>query len=149
MHHSVTKEEEIAQLLAEGKLPVEIVREGYARGTVYKVSGRLRKGGATTPSESTPTLTGLRPDLDPSLESDPEIVELRKAVRKADLETQLGQIKLKPDLSKRLTNLEQLLEELYETVGVLEGNVQNIPISGLRDRFECGCGVLTLLLGLF
>ena len=142
---SVTKQEEIAKLLSDGVPPAELVRQGYTRGTVYKISGLLCKGRTTPLSETRPEPTDVFPDLDPSLEADPEIVELRKAVRRAELEKQLGQIKERPEFLTRLINSEQHLEELFETVLLLQTEIDATPISGLQNRFQCGCGAQGLV----
>ena len=46
------KEEEIARLLAEGNTPVDLIKRGFRRATVYKVNRRVQTGG--TPQETRP-----------------------------------------------------------------------------------------------
>ena len=107
-----TKEEEIARLLIDGTMPVEVIGRGYARGTVYKVSGEGIV--LTAPDNGSSTATFNTPD--PTLESDPQIVELRKAVRLAELEKQLARIKALPDLTTRLAKVEQELEDAWFSI---------------------------------
>ena len=124
---AVNKEEEIAKLITEGTLPAELVRRGYARGTVYKVSGRLKKEGIVpSASVNLPTTTSSsKPD--PFLDSDPDIIELRKAVRMAALEKQLAQIRALPDLTTRLAKVEEDLNGAWETIGWMIDEICLLP----------------------
>ena len=92
----MVKEEEIAGLLSQGIAPAELVRKGYARGIVYKVRGRLEQPGTAQEKGDTTVVTDS--GLDPALEADPEIMELKKALRKVELERQIEEIRDLPPL---------------------------------------------------
>ena len=119
----VSKEGEIAQLLREGTLPVELVRRGYARGTVYKVSGRLKKEGSILQTQTNQSAKDLLSKPDPTLQADPEIIELKKAVLKAELQKKLAQIGEQPDLLMRLVKLEVELDEAWDIIFDLQTKV--------------------------
>ena len=84
----MSKEEEIAKLLTEGKTPQELVSLGYSRGWVYRVNARLKPEGST-PKEGEGILDV---GIDSTVESDPEVLELKKALRKAQLERQIAEV---------------------------------------------------------
>ena len=135
----VGTEEEIGRLLAEGNKPAELIQRGFKRGTVYKVNRRLQTGG--TPSES-----GDK-GLDPSIESDPEVMDLRKALRKAELERQLEEFKGPSSTESRLLALEEQWEEMEATLDETMAAYRHVvvrvdgsPLNGLRQNFECSCG---------
>ena len=71
------KEQEIALLLSQGTTPSGLVKQGFARGTVYKVAKRVGKK-----ADTEGTLPEDHPPTDTEIESDPEIVRLRKDLRK-------------------------------------------------------------------
>ena len=119
----VSKEEEIAQLLREGTPPVELIRGGYARATVYKVFRRLKKEGIVVPAPVNRSSTTPVSKPDPSLEDDPDVFDLRKAVRKAELEKQLGQIIEQPDLAGRLAKVEVELDQAWDIILHLQEEV--------------------------
>lgn len=125
------KEEEIGRLLSDGAAPADLVRQGYARGTVYKVAGRLRT--EATPQNSDET---AQRDFDPGVENDPEIVELKKAVRRAELELQIEEIKGSSSIEVRLLALERSIQD----VGTFMEEGDDSPLSGLREGFQCSCG---------
>ena len=134
------KEEEIARLLSEGIQTAELVRRGYARGTVYKVAGRLKEGG-TPPQEQTDD------NVDAGVEDDPGIVDLKKELRKAELERQIEEIKGSSSTEIRLKSLEAKLEAMevaLEEVAIglqgLDDRLDVTPLLGIRERFVCSCG---------
>ena len=145
------KESEIAGLLSQGIPPSELVRKGLTRSTVYKVAKRLQErtpeqpGTAQGDTDGAKAVTGY--DLDPALEADPEIVELRKSIRKAELEQQLADLKAPTRFEPRLLMLEKTVGEMAEAVTGLindldevEQQVEGSPLSGLRKKFRCSCG---------
>ena len=136
------KEEEIAGLLMNGSKPAELVHQGHARGTVYKVARRLREG-------STPPQTGAtdRTGDDQDVERDPEIVDLRKALRKAELERQIAGLNEPSKLEERLEALENEVKLLDDALSgtteaylSLESELDGSPLLGLRKNFKCSCG---------
>ena len=141
------KEVEIARLLSEGTPPAELIRQGHARGTVYKVSRRRRaEHAALEPDGQAPGAS------DPAVEDDPEVVALKKALRMAQLERQLSEVKGPTDLDIRLSALDEGVDELYEwlnkTSGAhvkLKARVDGSPLAGIRKRFHCSCGAAGLV----
>ena len=143
------KEEEIARLLTDGAQPAELVRQGYARGTVYKVNRRLNQDSASLAlRRDTETASEVIPH-DESIETDPEVVGLKKALRKAQLERQLTELKAPIEMERRLDTLERKVSESISEMGELlwevKENVDGCPVGGLRGRFRCSCGALGLV----
>ena len=141
----MAKENEIAGLLSQGIAPAELVRKGYARGTVYKVRRRLEQPGTAQENGETPAVAD--PELDPALEADPEIMELKKAIRKTELEQQLADLQAPTRFEPRLSTVEKTVSSVTTTVkGMLEDvedlrqQVEGSPVSGLREKFRCSCG---------
>ena len=141
----MAKENEIAGLLSQGIAPADLVRQGYARGTVYKVRRRLEQPG--TAQENGGTTAVADSDMDPALEADPEIMDLKKAIRRAELEQQLADIQAPVRFEQRLatgektvasitTAVEGLIQEMEDVRQRVEGS----PLSGLREKFRCSCG---------
>lgn len=111
------KEEEIAKLLSQGMSPVEVIKRGHARGTTYKVQRRLAQEATPTPEDSASPLTEEAGSVnDPGLEADPEILEKKKAVRMAQLDQQLAEIKQPLDFEPRVARIEKQVEALNVTV---------------------------------
>lgn len=139
---STGKEEEIARFLSEGSTPSELVKRGFARGTVYKVArliGKKSSGEGISNDDHTPT--------DAEIESDPEIVRLRKDLRKAELERKLaelnGPILFEPRLAhveSELKEFDDTLSDLYETIETMNVAARGSPLTGLRENFTCSCG---------
>ena len=105
------KEEEIAQLLRDGAKPTDLVHQGFSRGTVYKVHKQLRGEGGTRIG----TKESEHPAED-SLENDPEILELKKELRKAQLEKELAEIKSQAKSEVHLNDLETRVSSLEDDV---------------------------------
>ncbi|MGD1118348.1 MAG: hypothetical protein ABR886_02535 [Dehalococcoidales bacterium] len=103
MENSITGE--ITKLLKEGKTVKEIIGLGYKPRTVYHVQSRLKKQppplitkAAKPPQKSAkPTLP---PPLDDNLENDPEIIQLKKEVRKAELNRSIKEITVKNEIDE-------------------------------------------------
>ena len=109
------KEKEIASLLSEGNQAAELVRQGYARGTVYKVAQRLGHA-STTP------FVGTGGDAsDWNVENDPDVIQLRKAIRMAELQRQLEEIEPSVELVDRITKLEEEVSWLRDGLQYLYG----------------------------
>ena len=123
------KEQEIAGLLRDGATPTHLVHQGYARGTVYKVHKRLRgEGGSPMGGGEVEAQVG------DSLDNDPEILELKKALRKAQLQRELSAIKSDPGSEDRLGSIESRLQNL-------EVEVNGSLLAGVPEEFECwDCG---------
>ena len=147
----MAKENEIARLLSEGIAPAELVRRGYTRSTVYKVNKRLQQPSTPeqpgTAQENGDTKAVADPELNPALEADPEIMGLKKAIRKAELEQQLADLQAPTRFEPRLSTVEKTVSSIATAVkGMLEDledlrlRVEGSPFSGLREKFRCSCG---------
>lgn len=111
------KEEEIASLLSQGIQPAELVRRGYPKSTVYKVARRIAKEAIPISGDPASPVPGAADSVDdPALEADPDILELKKAVRKAQLEWQLAEIRAPIDLEARLARVEEAVNNLIADV---------------------------------
>lgn len=154
------KEAEIARLLSEGATPVEVIALGYARSTAHKVASRLR-------AESARGNGAAETSGDPDIENDPEIMKLKKAIRKAQLELEKAQLERELEEIKGPSTMESLLADLKTRLADLEGKfghdsyllgelidfvcdylapqVYDCPLSGMRSRFECSCGAKGLV----
>lgn len=94
----------IIALLDEGKTSGEIIGMGYKAGTVYGAQRRWRQGKTEIGAEDSTTAsakkmsTPITAITGPDIECDPEIVELKKEIRKAELKRQLGMAKAPLDI---------------------------------------------------
>jgi len=102
-----SKSQEISKLLQQGKPSREVINLGYKPGTVYKVQREFRArrhGAREDSSEKKKTASmALRPqnrgaNRDEGIESDPEILQLKKEIRKAQLHKELARLKAETDL---------------------------------------------------
>ena len=134
------KEQEIAQLIGEGALPAEVVRQGYSRGTVYKVAHRLNGEGSNHSQDVETSHLQQTDGLEAEVESDPEVFELRKSLRKTQLEKQIEEIKGPNELESRLMAIEQKVEGLIQLYEELQEEVSTMLLSGIREKFTCTCG---------
>ena len=137
----VRKEEEIAKLLSQGTPAAELVHQGYSRGPVYKVARCLAEGGTSNQQH----LAGPEPDAtdpvaDSAVEADPEILALKKALRKAQLDRQLAEIRAPIDLETRLAKIEEEVAVLVASIGHLNQQARGSLLVEIRQRFECSCG---------
>jgi hypothetical protein len=135
------KEEEIAKLLSQGTLPAELVRQGHSRGTVYKVARRLAERGTTAPHHSDSRASeASNSAYDSALEADPEILDLKKELRKAQLERQLAEMRAPIDLEDRLAKIEKDMQGLVGRFTHLNDKIEGSLLLGLRRVFKCACG---------
>ena len=140
------KEEEIAKLLSQGTPPVELIQGGFARGTVYKVNRKLTKEATPTPRDlASPIMEEAGSVADPGLEADPEILEKKKAVRMAELDQQLAEIKQPLDFEPRLARIKRDVDALNKCVNHLIEDVEGSLFMRLHQSFECTCGAQGLL----
>ena len=94
----------IVKLLEEGKSSSEIVSMGHKKGTVYGTQRKWRQGRTQHPTNggdkslsSAANHDSQSIDASSDIESDPEILRLKKEIRKAELEKQLGILKVPLD----------------------------------------------------
>lgn len=94
----------IIALLDEGKTLGEIIGMGYKAGTVYGAQRKWRQGrtkigaGDNTTALAKTMSSPITAIVGPDIESDPEIVELKKEIRKVELKRQLGMAKAPLDM---------------------------------------------------
>ena len=60
------------------------------------------------------------PDLDLEVEDDPDVIQLKKDLRKAHLERQLAEIRAPIDFEDRLASIEEELKETVEALRACE-----------------------------
>ena len=83
---------------------------------------------------------------DHSVEDDPEVVELKTALREAELPRQIEEISGPSTAESRLVELEEAVEALQVALAEvnkdresLERRLINTPPFNLRERFKCEC----------
>ena len=109
--------DEIKQKLLSGKKPKELIKEGYAKSSVYSVARKVRN-----------VQTGnSRPNVDD------ELAELRLRKETVKLEKEIAELEAAKDrLPDRVDSLESSLEWLPERVVRLEAKLEE-DIQELRD----------------
>jgi len=103
--------EQIQTLLSSGKSSGEVIAMGYRPGTVYTAQRELRERDARPARESSVKESGgaeqdripaSSPRKEESIESDPEIVALKKEVRKTELRRELDKLEVPTDMEQLL-----------------------------------------------
>lgn len=118
----MSKEADILRLLQEGASPTEIVRQGFSRGTTYKVAGKLAKRGTTPPSVASNRQDGY----DEEVEQNPEVVELKTQLKKAKLQREIDEIQGNSSWSRRIDQLESRLSDCEENIAVIDAAVSEL-----------------------
>ena len=123
--------QQIERLLRDGKSSRQVIDTGYKPSSVYTAQRRLRAGvsgarsGAitqrgnradeTVASDNNPVgLMAGRGDahLDPEVESHPDIIELKRELRKAQLQSQIAAVRVPSGVETRLDRLEKTVDEM-------------------------------------
>ena len=123
--------QQIERLLRDGKSSRQVIDTGYKPSSVYKAQRRLRAGvggarsGAiaqrgnrvdeTVAADNDPVgLMAGRGDAqqDPEVESHPDIVELKRELRKAQLQSQIAAVRVPGGVETRLDRLEKTVDEM-------------------------------------
>ena len=130
--------QQIEQLLRDGKSSRQVIDMRYNPSSVYKVQRRVRAGASapiTERNDPTPP-TAQRGDeqRDPEVESHPEVVELKRELRKAQLQSQIAAVRVTAGMEKRLDSLEKTVSEMAELVVWLATPDEN------SDEDELGTG---------
>ena len=83
-----TKYQEITDLLTEGKTAREIIAQGYKAGTVYSTQRKWKQGKGKGATEVESPLSNHTPESGSviEIETDPEIIQLKKEIRIAELQ---------------------------------------------------------------
>ena len=112
--------QQIEQLLRDGKSSRQVIDMRYNPSSVYKVQRRVRAGASapiTEGNDPTPPTAGLGDEhLDPEVESHPEVVELKRELRKVQLQSQIAAVRAPVGTEKRLDSLEKTVSEMAELV---------------------------------
>ena len=127
--------QQIERLLRDGKSSRQVIDTGYKPSSVYKAQRRLRAGvggarsGAiaqrgnradeTVASDNDPVgpMAGRGDEhRDPEVESHPDIVELKRELRKAQLQSQIAAVRVPGGVETRLDRLEKTVDEMAELV---------------------------------
>ncbi len=146
--------QQIRSLLSQGKSSGEVIGLGFKSSTVYKTQRKMAAGGtAYGPPRENPQAQNhesLEPSkvgfplnietLDHDVEANPDIVQLKIDVRKAQLERQLDELRGATGLESRVATLENRMEEIFTEFRGLEPYVYASPLADLRDEFKCSCG---------
>ena len=112
--------QQIERLLRDGKSSRQVIDMRYNPSSVYKAQRRVRAGASapiTEGNDPTPP-TAQRGDeqRDPEVESHPEVVELKRALRKVQLQSQIAAVRAPAGREKRVDSLEKTVSEMAELV---------------------------------
>lgn len=102
--------EEIAQHLKQGKTMKDLLALGYKKGTINTVQRKLRQQGIRTESHKGngqhPATPGTaQAEAYPEVDNDQEIIQLKKEIRKAQLERELRELKAPLELEAKVRAL--------------------------------------------
>ena len=112
--------QQIEQLLRDGKSSRQVIDMRYNPSSVYKVQRRVRAGARapiTEGNDPTPPTAGLGDEQrDPEVESHPEVIELKRELRKVQLQSQIAAVRVPTGMEKRLDSLEQTVSGMADLV---------------------------------
>ena len=112
--------QQIEQLLRDGKSSRQVIDMRYNPSSVYKVQRRVRARASAPIAEGndpTPPTAGSGDEQrDPEVESHPEVVELKRELRKVQLQSQIAAVRAPVGTEKRLDSLEKTVSEMAELV---------------------------------
>ena len=116
---------EIRQKLLSGKKPVDLIKEGYAKSSVYYVAKKVRN-----------VNTGIA-----ELPADDELTELRRRKEIIKLEKEISELEaIKEKLPERVAALESSLEGLPGRISFLERQL-NLTLDAVEDVFFQAIGI--------
>ncbi len=143
----MNKTQEITEMILSGHTPIQLIAQGYKRGLVYKVNRTLHKNPKDNGNHSKCLTHPTSDETDTDIESDPEIMELKKSLRKAALEREIAEIKIPKDIESRIIALEENVVDVEEFVGSVFFDLNDLkealkatPLFNLRSKFKCECG---------
>lgn len=120
----MTKKDEIRQLLAQGESKAELVRRGYARGSVYGAARGMVKPVNPNPARSSTNGAVPSPASTPLAmipSTDPEISQLQKEIQRARLEAELkkvrGDVKSVEELEQEVARLRAWTVAIVRSLG--------------------------------
>ena len=130
--------QQIEQLLRDGKSSRQVIDMRYNPSSVYKVQRRVRARASapiTEGNDPTPPTVGLGDEQrDPEVESHPEVIELKRELRKVQLQSQIAAVRAPAGMKKRMDSLEKTVSEMAELVVWLATPDEN------SDEDESGTG---------
>ena len=143
----MNKTQEITKMIQSGHTPTQLIAQGYKRGLVYKINRALHKNPPDNGNHSKRLTYAASDEADTDIETDPEIMELKKSLRKAALEREIAEIKIPKDIESRIITLEKDVVDLEDFVGSvfldlddLKEALKATPLFKLRSKFKCECG---------
>lgn len=141
------KSDEIVQLLNEGKNSGEIIDMGYKKGTVYITQRKWREGEVNIPlvvdnksDIASPALTPQSATMSPDIESDPEIVQLKKEIRIAELNRQLAKAKAPSEMEILVTSARDMGEERCESCNYADNGLCTFWVWPTASEIPSGIG---------
>ena len=130
--------QQIERLLRDGKSSRQIIDMRYNPSSVYKVQRRVRamaRAPITGGNDPAPAMAGLGDEQrDPEVESHPEVVELKRELRKVQLQSQIAAVRAPAGMEERLDSLEKTVSEMAELVVWLATPDENSE----EDEFATG-----------
>ena len=146
--------QQIRSLLSQGNSSSEVIARGFKSSTVYKTQAKMAEAGmahgpapenaqARNHEPPEPSKVGIPLSIetvDPEVEANPDIVQLKIELRKAHLQRQLDELRGATGLESRVGTLETRMDEIFTEFGGLEAYVYACPLADLRDEFKCSCG---------
>jgi len=133
--------------MQSGLTATQCIARGYKRGLVYKVNRTLHKNPQDNGNHSKSLTHATSDEANTDIESDPEIMELKKSLRKAALEREIAEIKIPKDIESRIIALEEDVVDIEEYVNSVQFDLNDLkealkatPLFNLRSRFKCKCG---------
>jgi hypothetical protein len=143
----MTKSDEITKLLAQGKTSHEIISMGYKKGTVFGAQRKFRQNNATPHVTNNKVAQAKKPppikqpiNTTIDIESDPEIVQLKKEIRIAELRKQLGIAKAPSEMEVLIAAALQCGELRQEECEHKENGVCALYEWSSREDIEDGIG---------
>ncbi|MFC2070411.1 hypothetical protein ACFLTB_04485 [Chloroflexota bacterium] len=149
----MTESEEIREKLQSGLTPVQVIKQGHKRWLVYKINREISKGIKREISSKDSKVSGendLNENVD--IENDSDIMALKKALRKAELQKQISEMVVSESMELKITAIEEKMEKITEMNDFLFDETVDIrtvlretPLAGIRSTFKCKCGAKGLL----
>ena len=103
--------QQIEELLRDGKSSRQVIDMRYNPSSVYKVQRRVRAGASgpiTEGNDLTPPMAESGDEhRDPEVESHPEVIELKRELRKVQLQSQIAAVRDPTGIGNQLDSLEK------------------------------------------
>jgi hypothetical protein len=143
----MTKSQEIKVKLEEGATPKELIKYGYKPGLVYKVNRQVKDNTMDCKALSSNQQQADITIENSSLESEPEVIALKKAIRVAELKKKLTEINAPLEIELRMQTLEEKvvalevgIDQLFDSIIDIQTILNNPPMSEIYHEHQCYCG---------